>query len=66
MVHNAETEKLRAFRNLPGVDFCNVHSLSILKLAPGGHIGRFVVWTKSAFEQLDGIFGTATKHSNRK
>jgi len=66
LVHNGEAEKLRAFRNLPGLDFCHVHSLSILKLAPGGHIGRFVVWTKSAFEQLESIFGTATKTSDRK
>ena len=29
----------------------------MLQLAPGGHLGRFIVWTKSAFDQLDSIFG---------
>ena len=32
--------------------------LNLLQLAPGGHLGRFIVWTKSAFEKLDSIFGT--------
>lgn len=66
VVHSEGTDKLKAFRNLPGVDFCNVNSLSILKLAPGGHLGRLVVWTKGAFDALDRIFGTATKPSERK
>lgn len=61
-----EKEKLKAIRNMAGVDFCNVNSLSILKLAPGGHLGRFCVWTKDAFESLDALFGTATKSSERK
>lgn len=34
-----------------------------LQLAPGGHLGRFCIWTKSAFDKLDSIFGTATKPS---
>ena len=33
----------------------------LLQLAPGGHLGRFIVWTKSAFEQLDSVFGTQTE-----
>merc|ERR1719162_26476 len=48
-------------RNLPGVDTCNVHRLNLLQLAPGGHLGRFVIYTPSAFAALDNIFGTATK-----
>jgi large subunit ribosomal protein L4e len=35
----------------------------VLQLAPGGHVGRFIVWTKSAFEKLDSIFGTTTEAS---
>jgi len=66
VVHAGEADKLRALRNLPGVDLCHVHSLSILKLAPGGHLGRLCVWTKEAFAQLDQIFGSATAHSQRK
>ncbi len=29
----------------------------MVQLAPGGHLGRFIIWTKSAFDQLDSIFG---------
>jgi large subunit ribosomal protein L4e len=29
----------------------------------GGHLGRFIVWTKSAFEKLDLIFGNYDKKS---
>ena len=32
---------------------------ALLQLAPGGHVGRFIIWTKSAFSQLDTIFGKA-------
>jgi len=48
----------KAFRNLPGVELTLVDNLSLLDLAPGGHLGRFVIWTKGAFEKLDSIFGT--------
>jgi Ribosomal protein L4/L1 family len=47
----------KAFRNLPGVEAVSVDSLNLLQLAPGGHLGRFVVWTKSAFDKLDSIYG---------
>jgi len=53
----------KAFRNLPGVELASVDSLNLLQLAPGGHLGRFCIWTKSAFEKLDSIFGTTTKES---
>jgi large subunit ribosomal protein L4e len=48
----------KAFRNLPGVELALVDSLSLLDLAPGGHLGRFIIWTKGAFEKLDSLFGT--------
>jgi len=48
----------KGFRNLPGVELTNVDNLSLLDLAPGGHLGRFLIWTKGAFEKLDSIFGT--------
>ena len=48
----------KAFRNLPGVELAMVDNLSLLDLAPGGHLGRFCIWTKGAFEKLDSIFGT--------
>lgn len=47
----------RACRNLPGVDTANVERLNLLTLAPGGHVGRFVVWTASAFATLDKLYG---------
>ncbi|XP_076165297.1 ribosomal protein L4 [Ptiloglossa arizonensis] len=56
----------KAFRNIPGVDLMNINKMSLLKLAPGGHVGRFVIWTKSAFEKLDALYGTWRKESQLK
>lgn len=47
----------RTARNLPGVETVNVHRLNLLSLAPGGHLGRFIIWTKDAFKALNNIFG---------
>ncbi|XP_048320967.2 large ribosomal subunit protein uL4 [Ziziphus jujuba] len=67
IVYGTEGAKLvKAFRNIPGVDIVNVERLSLLKLAPGGHLGRFVIWTKSAFEKLDSIYGSFDKPSEKK
>merc|ERR1712088_901660 len=38
----------------------------ILKLAPGGHVGRFCIWTESAFKKLDNLYGTWRKSSSEK
>lgn len=43
----------QAFRNLPGVEICCVDRLNLLQLAPGGHMGRFCVWSQAAFESLE-------------
>ncbi|XP_043669004.1 60S ribosomal protein L4 [Vespula pensylvanica] len=56
----------KAFRNIPGVDLMNINKMNLLKLAPGGHVGRFVIWTKSAFDQLDALYGTWRKQSKLK
>lgn len=53
----------QAFRNIPGVDMCQVDRLNLLQLAPGGHVGRLIIWTRAAFEKLDTIFGTYSKKS---
>lgn len=67
IVYGTEGAKLvKAFRNIPGVDIINVERLNLLKLAPGGHLGRFVIWTKSAFEKLDSIYGSFEKPSEKK
>jgi large subunit ribosomal protein L4e len=58
IVYGEENENVkRTARNLPGVDFVNVHRLNLLQLAPGGHLGRFVIWTRDAFKALNSIFG---------
>jgi large subunit ribosomal protein L4e len=48
----------KAFRGLSGVEVACVERLNLLQLAPGGHLGRFCVWSKGAFERLDAIYGT--------
>jgi len=58
-----DAKGVRAFRNIFGLDIGNVHALNLLTLAPGGHLGRFVIWTNGAFNQLDNIFGTFNKES---
>jgi len=57
---------IQAFRNIPGVQLVNVNALNLLTLAPGGHLGRFVVWTESAFKSLNRIFGTLKTDSEVK
>jgi len=58
----------KAFRNLPGVDCQSVERLNLLELAPGGHLGRFIIWTKSAFTALNQwagkkrLFAASTSH----
>jgi len=51
----------RAFRNLPGVELCCVERLNLLQLAPGGHMGRFCIWSQEAVEALDKIYGVDGK-----
>jgi len=43
----------QAFRNLPGVELCCVDRLNLLQLAPGGHMGRFCVWSQAALDSLE-------------
>merc|ERR1711998_8614 len=39
----------KAFRNISGVECASVDRLNLLQLAPGGHLGRFVIFTEGAF-----------------
>lgn len=66
IIYDQDQGLTRAFRNLPGVDTVSVDTLNILKLAPGGHVGRFCIWTESAFKKLDDIYGTWRKSSAEK
>merc|ERR1711957_725930 len=52
----------RAFRNLPGVELCCVDRLNLLQLAPGGHMGRFCIWSQSALDSLNLIYGDEGKN----
>jgi large subunit ribosomal protein L4e len=56
VVYNEKSKFVYALRNLPGVELVNVKALNLLQLAPGGHVGRFVVWTKDAFTKLDSLY----------
>jgi len=56
----------QAARNLPGVDTCHVERLNVLQLAPGGHLGRFVIYTKDAFKSLSSVFGGYNEKSTQK
>jgi len=69
IIHNKDKDNnsiFPAFRNIPGVEICHVARLNLLQLAPGGHLGRFVIWTQGAFSQLDKIFGTLKTDSTQK
>jgi len=58
IVYNGSPKSVAAYRNLPNTKLVSVSKLNMLDLAPGGHVGRFVVFSQSAFEKLDKYFGT--------
>jgi len=67
LIHGSQfTNVAPAFANIAGLELANVTKLNLLRLAPGGHLGRFVIWTRSAFEQLDKIWGTTKAVSQVK
>jgi len=66
IIYNKDNGIVHAFRNIPGVDLVNIDRLNLLKLAPGGHLGRLIIWTESAFRKLDAIYGTLHKKSTQK
>lgn len=47
-------ERLRAAKNLPGVDVCLVNNLNVELLAPGTHAARLTLWTEDAVKKLGG------------
>lgn len=66
LIYKEAAPVYRAFRNIPGVELCKVSSLNLLKLAPGAHLGRLVMWTSDAFAELDKLFGTYTEKGSKK
>jgi large subunit ribosomal protein L4e len=63
---NENPNLLRAAKNIPGVEVLNVHRLNLRLLAPGGQLGRFIIWTQDAFQALDTIFGSYRKRGEEK
>lgn len=66
VVYHGETTMTRAFRNVPGIEFGEVTRLNLLTLAPGGHVGRFIVWTESAFKYLATLYGNGQSATLKK
>lgn len=67
IIYDNETQIIkRSSSNIPGVEVCHIDRLNLLQLAPGGHVGRLCVWTKSAFERLTQLFGTVDQPSTLK
>ncbi|CAF3828421.1 unnamed protein product [Rotaria magnacalcarata] len=66
IIYDKDNGVKKAFRNIPGVSLLNVERLNLLRLAPGGHLGRFLIWTESAFKKLDALYGTWSKKSQLK
>jgi len=66
IIYNEDKGIVKAFRNIPGVELASVHRLNLLQLAPGGHVGRFCIWTEDAIKQLDSIYGTFENGSSAK
>lgn len=66
VVYDQDSGLTKAFRNIPGVDICNVERLNLLQLAPGGTFGRLVMYTEGAFKKLNKVFGTYKGSSEQK
>ncbi len=52
---------MEAARNMPGVDIVTVSNLNAEMLAPGAHPGRLTIWTSSAIEKLNNLYGGGEK-----
>nr|AHM02011.1 50S ribosomal protein L4P [uncultured miscellaneous Crenarchaeota group] len=57
LVINKNEGVAEAARNLPGMEVASVENLNAELLAPGTHPGRLTVWTSSAFEKVEKVFG---------
>jgi len=57
VVYAEDNGIVRSMRNIPGIETECVNNLNPLKLAPGGHFGRFLIWTEDAFKKIQAIYG---------
>lgn len=65
VVYAEDNGIVKALRNVPGVETVPVTALNLLQLAPGAHLGRFVIWTEAAFAKLDQVWGSETVASSK-
>jgi large subunit ribosomal protein L4e len=67
IVYDSESANVKkASSNILGVEVVHVDRLNLLQLAPGGHLGRLIIWTQNAFKKLNDIFGTLETPSKLK
>lgn len=66
VIYNQDNGISRAFRNIPGITLISVDRLNLLKVAPGGHVGRFCIWSEAAFSRLNSIYGSWRVESKEK
>merc|ERR1711937_297961 len=66
IVYNKDNGVVKSFRNIPGVNLVPVNALNVLRLAPGGHVGRFLIFTEDAAKELDTIYGNFSAESSQK
>lgn len=66
VIYNQDEGIAKAFRNIPGVETQDVNQLCLLKLAPGGRLGRLCIWTESAMNALTEIYGKKSKCPMKK
>merc|ERR1711879_399102 len=67
IVYKNDNGVVKSFRNIPGVNLVPVDALNVLRIAPGGHVGRFLIFTEDAAKALDNIYGNfSTGSSNKK
>jgi large subunit ribosomal protein L4e len=55
----------RPFRNIPTFSICCFNSLNLLKLAPGGHVGRFCIWSYNSFLKLENLSKIYQNNTNK-
>lgn len=66
VVYKENAGIVKAFRNIPGIELCCVDKLNLLRMAPGGHLGRFCIWVEDAFKRLAELYGDPITPSSLK
>jgi len=58
IIYHGDEGIVRACVSLRGVDTMHVSKMNILNLAPGGQFGRMLIWTRTAFNMVQEMFGS--------